>query len=114
MSVCGSMRLALRDILFATDFTPISADALPYALEVAHRYHSRMHVVHVLLPAEWEPAPTALPLGYYYPATQRAQQQMAAFSSKRHGAMFRINRSWSKDPRCGERSAIQPKWTTSI
>ncbi len=41
-------RIALKDILFATDFSPCSNAALPYALAVARRYGATLHAAHVM------------------------------------------------------------------
>ncbi len=41
-------RIALNKILFATDFSPYSNAALPYALAIAHQYHAKMYATHVL------------------------------------------------------------------
>ena len=49
---------ALKNILYATDFSPCSQAALPYLRAIAVRYDSTVHVVHVLPPE----ARTAVPL----------------------------------------------------
>ncbi len=41
-------RIALKNILFATDFSPCSNAALPYALSVVRRYGARLHAAHVM------------------------------------------------------------------
>jgi nucleotide-binding universal stress UspA family protein len=41
-------RIALKNILFATDFSPCSNAALPYAMAIAHQYGARLYGVHVL------------------------------------------------------------------
>jgi nucleotide-binding universal stress UspA family protein len=41
-------RIAINNILFATDFSPHSNAALPYALAIAHQYGARLYGVHVL------------------------------------------------------------------
>ena len=40
----------LKNILFATDFSPCSQAALPYLHAIAERHVSTVHVVHVLAP----------------------------------------------------------------
>ncbi|MFB3814759.1 MAG: universal stress protein [Terriglobales bacterium] len=50
--------LKLRNILFATDFSPCSENALPYARVLAQRFGSTIHVLHVLPPE----APSAVPM----------------------------------------------------
>lgn len=49
---------ALKNILFATDFSPCSQAALPCLCAIAERYGSTLHVVHILAP---EPV-TGVPL----------------------------------------------------
>ncbi len=49
---------ALKNILFATDFSPFSQAALPYLSSIAKRYGATLHVIHILAP---EPA-TGVPL----------------------------------------------------
>ncbi len=44
---------ALKNILFATDFSPCSQTALSYARAIAERHNSTVHMVHVVAP---EPA----------------------------------------------------------
>lgn len=41
---------ALKNILFATDFSPCSQAAMPYARAIAERYGSTVHLVHVVSP----------------------------------------------------------------
>ncbi|MGD1214668.1 MAG: universal stress protein [Terriglobales bacterium] len=47
-TVEAGRRIALKNILFATDFSPCSNAALPYALSVARRYGARLHAAHVM------------------------------------------------------------------
>ena len=42
--------IALRNLLFATDFSPASERALPFALEFANRYNSTLFVAHAVPP----------------------------------------------------------------
>ncbi len=43
-------RIQLKNILFATDFSPAEGVAIPYAGELARRYGAKLHVVHVRPP----------------------------------------------------------------
>ena len=43
-------RLAIRNVLFATDFSALSAHALPYASALAHHYGAHIYVGHVISP----------------------------------------------------------------
>ena len=40
--------LSVRNVLFATDFSATSEAALPYATAICRRFHSMLHLVHVL------------------------------------------------------------------
>jgi len=69
-------RIALNQILFATDFSSASESALRYAVALAKRYESTLHIVHVL--------PTVVPtvVGDGYPVgdvavLRNAEQSMA-------------------------------------
>jgi len=46
-------RIALKNILFATDFSPTAEAALPYAVGLAMQYGARVHGLHVRLPATY-------------------------------------------------------------
>jgi nucleotide-binding universal stress UspA family protein len=70
------IRLALKKILFATDFSPISDAALPFAVAVARRFQSSIEAVHVLAPGELQPMPEAAPILLVDNVIQRAEQQM--------------------------------------
>lgn len=48
-------RLALKKILFATDFSEYSDAAFPFALALARKYESKLYAVHVL-PGAYPPA----------------------------------------------------------
>ncbi len=50
-------RVGLRNILFATDFSSPSEQALPYALSIARHYDSRVFVLHVMRPDLFEMVP---------------------------------------------------------
>jgi len=66
----------IANILFATDFSEISAKALPYAAAFARRFAARLTVVHVIPPAE---------------AERKAEKGADAKSASRHEAETRIN-----------------------
>jgi len=44
-------KLVVRNVLFATDFSPASNRALPYAAAICRRFKSTLHVAHVLYDA---------------------------------------------------------------
>jgi len=78
-------RIAIRNILFATDFSAISDSAMPFARAVARHYQARLHLLHVLLPAAYLPVqpepytPSAPGLAreYYEVARAEAQRKLA-------------------------------------
>jgi len=47
-TVEASRRIAVKNVLFATDFSPCSTAALPYAVSVARRYGATLHAAHVM------------------------------------------------------------------
>ena len=46
----STTRVAFENILFATDLSPSAENALPYAVEIARRYHATVYAVHVIGP----------------------------------------------------------------
>ncbi len=55
-------RISLKNILFATDFSPAAEAALPYAIGLAQRYGGTVHALHVRFPATYPVVgPEAMP-----------------------------------------------------
>jgi nucleotide-binding universal stress UspA family protein len=55
-------RISLKNILYATDFSPSAAAALPYVKGLAKQYGAKVHAVHVRFPANYPiVTPEALP-----------------------------------------------------
>ena len=77
MALQAATRLALKKILFATDFSPVSEAALPFAVAVARRFGSSIEAVHVFALSELQMCPEAAPIAVGGPLTQRAEQHMA-------------------------------------
>ena len=46
-------RVAIKNILFATDFSPSAEAALPYAIGLAKQYGAKVHGLHVRFPATY-------------------------------------------------------------
>jgi len=64
-------RLSIKNILYATDFSPAAEVALPYVKGLARQYGATVHGVHVRFPASYPDAdPEALP-----EFTKAAQEQ---------------------------------------
>jgi nucleotide-binding universal stress UspA family protein len=52
-AVATKTRIALKNILFATDFSPAAEAALPYAIGLAKQYGAKVHGLHVRYPATY-------------------------------------------------------------
>lgn len=53
-TVMAPSQVALQNILVATDFSTTSQKALQYAVAIAVRYNSKIHLVHVIEPIAYE------------------------------------------------------------
>jgi nucleotide-binding universal stress UspA family protein len=61
-AVATKTRIALKNILFATDFSPAAEAALPYAIGLAKQYGAKVHGLHVRYPATYPiVGPEAMP-----------------------------------------------------
>ena len=70
-------RIALRNILFATDFSPAAGMALPYAIGLAKQYGAKVHGLHVRFPATYPiVGPEAMP------QVIEAAEEQAKFEAK--------------------------------
>jgi nucleotide-binding universal stress UspA family protein len=68
--------VTLQNILVATDFSSTSEKALRYALAIATRYNSKIHLVHVIEPTAYEfLAPESTPQAYEQ-LRQAAEEQL--------------------------------------
>jgi len=81
MAVQAPTRLALKKVLFATDFSPVSEAALPFAVAIARRFESSIQAVHVLAPGELQPMAESAPLLMQDTLIQRAERQMGELLS---------------------------------
>jgi nucleotide-binding universal stress UspA family protein len=75
MALQTATHIAIKNILFATDFSQVSEAALPFAVGLARRFDSSIHAVHVLSPGEMYPLPDATPV-MMENALLRAEQEM--------------------------------------
>jgi nucleotide-binding universal stress UspA family protein len=70
-------RIALKNILFATDFSPAAETALPYAIGLAKQYGAKVHGLHVRFPATYPiVGPEAMP------QVIEAAEEQAKFEAK--------------------------------
>jgi nucleotide-binding universal stress UspA family protein len=61
-AAAAKTRVALKNILFATDFSPSAEAALPYAIGLAKQYGAKVHGLHVRFPATYPiVGPEAMP-----------------------------------------------------
>ena len=66
-----------KKILLATDFSPASEAALPYALTIARQYGSKLYIAHVISPEFRDLVPSEATAAKVQEAQQVTQQNMA-------------------------------------
>jgi nucleotide-binding universal stress UspA family protein len=69
-------RAPLKNILWATDFSPASEAALPQALQIAVQYGSKLYIAHVISPELLELLPSETMLKIVQDARGCAQEKM--------------------------------------
>ena len=76
-AVATKTRIALKNILFATDFSQAAEAALPYAIGLAKQYGAKVHGLHVRFPATYPiVGPEAMP------QILEAAEEQAKFEAK--------------------------------
>ena len=53
-------KVSLRNVLFATDFSIASMQALPYATGIARRFDSKLYIAHIVPPEDYPPGLNSL------------------------------------------------------
>jgi nucleotide-binding universal stress UspA family protein len=83
-AIDARMRVSLKNILFATDYSPAANAALPYVTGIARRYGSKVYAVHVRAPEVYG---TALPESWpvLAEAAEKLGQEEAEGLKKRLG-----------------------------
>jgi nucleotide-binding universal stress UspA family protein len=82
-AVATERRIALKNILFATDFSPAAEAALPYAVGLAKQYGGKVHALHVRFPATYPiVGPEAMP------QVIEAAEEQAKFEAQQLHDMF--------------------------
>jgi nucleotide-binding universal stress UspA family protein len=82
-TVATKARIALKNILFATDFSPTAEAALPYAIGLAKQYGAKVHGLHVRFPATYPiVGPEAMP------QVLEAAEEQAKFEAKQMHEML--------------------------
>src|SRR5579859_8160078 len=82
-AVAAKTRIALKNILFATDFSPSAEAGLPYAIGLAKQYGGKVHGLHVRLPATY---PIVGP--EMMPQVIEAAEEQAKFEAQQLHEMF--------------------------
>ncbi len=73
-------RVEVKNILFATDFSPNSEAAIPYVDAIAHRYDAKVFVAHVLSPAAYAFVPPEGGVAAFEAVRDAAGQQLEGFA----------------------------------
>src|ERR1051326_4879762 len=73
-----SLRLVrLKNLLFATYFSPASQAALPYVAALARRYDAKVYLAHVLMPDSYPLLPPETTADAFEQLTYDAEHQLA-------------------------------------
>jgi nucleotide-binding universal stress UspA family protein len=83
-TVDAQTRISLKNILYATDFSPVAEAAAPFAVELARRYGSKVLAVHVRAPQVYGLAPPES-----WPALKDAADKLANDQSRHLTSLFR-------------------------
>jgi nucleotide-binding universal stress UspA family protein len=100
-TISAGARISLKNILFATDFSPPSNAALPHALSIARKYGARLYPVHVI---HLSPFPSSSPtLAWQAVASQAAREAKDAMDALQpswaeipHEAVIRRGHIWTE------------------
>jgi len=92
-------RIALKNILFATDFSPHSDVALPYAAAIACQFGARLYGAHVVASGDYLlTAPDSWPV-HIQPEEQLRQEVLARLEEQLrgvpHDALFGVGDVWN-------------------
>src|SRR5690348_8099775 len=83
VTAAAEKRIALQNILFATDFSPAAEASLPYAIGLARQFGGKVHALHVRFPATYPiVGPEAMPV------VIEAAQEQAKFEAQQLHEMF--------------------------
>ncbi len=96
-AVLADKKLALKNLLFTTDFSEPSRNALPWALALARRYGATLHVVHVVRPIVYPVGP-AEAVAVPFDNGQYAQGLMRQLQENLQSSLQGVNlRTWVLD-----------------
>ena len=83
-------RVSLKNILFATDFSPAAEAALPYALGIARRFGSKVFGVHAKAPDSYVMVAPELWPGMAEAATKESQESAARLKAQLAGVAYEV------------------------
>ncbi len=93
-------QVSLKNILYATDFSRHSNAALPYVLSIAHKYGSKVFVVHVISLSPFPAPPTQMLQAIGAQALREAKEAIAALEPAwkdiSHEALIRRGDIWTE------------------
>ena len=81
MPVLERTRIAVQNILFATDFSSSSEAAVPYVEAIARRYHAKVFVAHVVSPSSFACVPPEACATAFENIWEGAEAQLAEFAA---------------------------------
>src|SRR6476661_2350615 len=85
-----AVSLSLRNILLATDFSPVSGMAVKYAQAIARRHSSRVHTIHVTAPDSYHLLdPDAFAITFNG-ATTESENVPAVLHSLQQGTIWQV------------------------
>ena len=79
ISMDTERRLEMKEILYATDFSPESLSALPYAVSLAQEHQARLTILHVIAEEE---VGELVHAGNYVESTQRRLRELVPSEAK--------------------------------
>ncbi len=74
--------MEIKNILMPTDFSDQSKAAVPWAVDLAHKYHAKLHVIHVFDENAFDPA-------FFSPSEEKAHDY---FTKVREGFEAEVDR----------------------
>ena len=80
----ANSRIAPKNIMWATDFSPAAEAALPYALALTHRYGSELYMAHVVSPELMDLLPPGTAATTLKQARESAEQRMGPWLTAGH------------------------------
>jgi nucleotide-binding universal stress UspA family protein len=103
-------RVMVKNILFATDFSPFSRKALRYAMAVARRFGSKIYGVHVITPGAYQSVPPEIWAGTREVIEDAARAEMEKLGKDLQGVphqlMLRHGMMWETLEETIERAGI--------